>query len=170
MKMKRNSFIALLFILLLIASIAGSELDTTGSDDNSAVYDKLRESVRKEKTVDDWDVSENLEKESQSTNTTEKILAKQIALEMIRLTWGILGFGLFLIVFIGFIALKKNTEWDRELTRMITVLLVIIAGLVLITAGYNDQQIAPMFGLLGTMVGYILGKSSPSGEASKKGQ
>lgn len=168
--MKRNSFIALLFIFLLIASIAGSELDTTGSDDNSAVYDKLRESVRKEKTVDDWDVSENQEKESQSTNTTEKILAKQIALEMIRLTWGILGFGLFLIVFIGFIALKKNTEWDRELTRMITVLLVIIAGLVLITAGYNDQQIAPMFGLLGTMVGYILGKSSPSGEASKKDQ
>jgi hypothetical protein len=39
----------------------------------------------------------------------------ELALKMIQLTWGILVFGLFIIVFIGVIYLKKKTEWDREL-------------------------------------------------------
>jgi hypothetical protein len=55
---------------------------------------------------------------------------------------------------------------------MLTVELVIIAGLVLMTSGYTDQQVAPMFGLLGTIVGYILGRSTPSssGKLDKSGQ
>jgi hypothetical protein len=38
--------------------------------------------------------------------------------------------------------------------------LVVTAGLFLIPASYSNDQIAPLIGLLGTIVGYLLGKSS----------
>lgn len=85
----------------------------------------------------------------------------------IYLSLGILAFGLVLIAFTGFVALKKNSGWNQEATRIFAVSIIVTAGLFLITAGYSDQQIAPMFGLLGTIVGYLLGKS-PSGEQSPK--
>jgi hypothetical protein len=76
------------------------------------------------------------------------------------LSWGILAFGLCLVILLGVIIYKKNASWDQEATRVFTVTIVIISGLFLMTAGYNSQQVAPMFGLLGTMIGYIFGRSS----------
>jgi len=49
-------------------------------------------------------------------------------------------------------------------TRAMTILFVIIATMVLITAGYNNEQIAPAFGLFGTIVGYILGRGEKSAQ------
>jgi hypothetical protein len=65
--------------------------------------------------------------------------------------------------------LKVNKGWDKELTRLFTVVMVIIAGLFLMTAGYDDKQVAPMFGLLGTLLGYIFGKSSSTDDSNKPG-
>jgi hypothetical protein len=45
-----------------------------------------------------------------------------------------------------------------------TILFVIMATMVLITAGYNNEQIAPAFGLFGTIVGYILGRGEKASE------
>ena len=39
----------------------------------------------------------------------------------------------------------------------------LIAGLFLIFAGYSQDQMAPMMGLLGTVAGYLLGKENLSG-------
>ena len=83
------------------------------------------------------------------------------------LSLGVLAFGLVLIIFTGFVALKRNSGWDQEATRIFAVSVIVIAGLFLITAGYSDRQIAPMFGLLGTIVGYLLGKSPPGEQGSK---
>jgi len=80
--------------------------------------------------------------------------------EQYYLSWGILAFGLCLAILLGSIVYKKNPSWDQEATRVFAVTIVIIAGLFLMTAGYTDQQVAPMYGLLGTMIGYIFGKSS----------
>ncbi len=49
-------------------------------------------------------------------------------------------------------------------TRAMTILFVIMATMVLITAGYNNEQIAPAFGLFGTIVGYILGRGEKSAQ------
>jgi hypothetical protein len=38
------------------------------------------------------------------------------------------------------------------------VVTVIIGTLLLVTVGYNNEQIAPAFGLFGTIVGYLLGR------------
>jgi len=35
------------------------------------------------------------------------------------------------------------------------------------TAGYSSEQIAPMYGLLGTVVGYLLGKTRSPGDKTE---
>jgi hypothetical protein len=45
------------------------------------------------------------------------------------------------------------------------VITVITGSLVLITAGYSNEQIAPAFGLFGTVIGYMLGRMSQPGPA-----
>lgn len=55
--------------------------------------------------------------------------------------------------------LRQIHRQDLEhATRAMTILFLIMATMVLITAGYNNEQIAPAFGLFGTIVGYILGR------------
>ena len=55
----------------------------------------------------------------------------------------------------------KSVESDKaeQAIRMVTTVLVVISTLVLITAGYNNEQIAPAFGLFGTLIGYLLGRA-----------
>jgi hypothetical protein len=153
--------LAILFLLLLSITVRSNGI----SENSPTIYDAHSDAL---------DGLKDQKTESVSNNTTAQKIAIEhdLASKMIQLTWGILGFALLLVVFIGVISLKKPTGWDRELTRILTVILVIIAGLVLITAGYTDQQVAPMFGLLGTLVGYILGRStsSSSDELLKPGQ
>lgn len=55
----------------------------------------------------------------------------------------------------------KNNKVEHELaTRLIIVTLVIMGSLFVIMAGYSDTQIAPIFALFGTIVGYLFGKKS----------
>lgn len=75
------------------------------------------------------------------------------------LTCAILVAGL---IFAGFaLTFLKRFEKDNveSATRAVTIILVVIATMVLVTAGYNNEQIAPAFGLFGTIIGYILGRS-----------
>jgi hypothetical protein len=74
------------------------------------------------------------------------------------LSVGVLVFGL---VVLGMIVLLRLKAASAESTtfRLFGLTLVITAGLFLIVAGYSQQQIAPMMGLLGTVAGYLLGKS-----------
>jgi hypothetical protein len=55
---------------------------------------------------------------------------------------------------------SRNYRPD-ELTRPVIIVTVIIGTLILVTAGYSNEQIAPAFGLFGTIVGYILGRLTP---------
>jgi len=43
--------------------------------------------------------------------------------------------------------------------------LIITGALFLVVAGYTDKQMAPVMGLLGTLAGYLLGKSPAQGES-----
>lgn len=47
----------------------------------------------------------------------------------------------------------------EQITRTYTVLLIIIGTLLLISAGFSNEQIAPALGLFGTIAGYLLGRS-----------
>lgn len=47
-------------------------------------------------------------------------------------------------------------EWAA---RNLIVILVIGSAVFILTAGYDDKQAAPLFGLLGTLVGYLFGRA-----------
>lgn len=75
------------------------------------------------------------------------------------LTCLIILFGLT-VIFMLFVGLRRLPADRRpeDFSRALIVVTVVTAALILITAGYSDRQAAPAFGLLGTIVGYILGR------------
>ena len=73
----------------------------------------------------------------------------------------ILLFGAFTIV-IAALLIKWGHNSESTL-RVLGTITIIFASIFLIVAGYSDKQIAPVMGLLGTIAGYLLGKSSKDG-------
>jgi hypothetical protein len=86
---------------------------------------------------------------------------------IIYLSLGVLAFGLVLVSLLTMIVFKKDIGWSQDISRAFTLSVLVTSGLFLITAGYSGQQIAPMFGLLGTIAGYLLGKSSSQDQISR---
>lgn len=74
------------------------------------------------------------------------------------LTCIILGFGLVTIVLLLSHFRSVSNRNTDDVAKAITVVIVIVGTLVLVTAGYSNDQIAPAFGLFGTIIGYMLGK------------
>lgn len=73
----------------------------------------------------------------------------------------VLVFGAGLIVLFTRKLLGQGNAWRAMYLRLVVLTIVVTAGLFVITAGYSEQQIAPMMGLLGTLVGYLLGREAP---------
>ena len=75
------------------------------------------------------------------------------------LTCLVVVFGLIvlLVLFIGARTLPSDHRSD-DFSRTVIVITVVSASLLLISAGFSDRQSAPAFGLLGTIVGYVLGR------------
>jgi hypothetical protein len=79
--------------------------------------------------------------------------AVEIGLSVGVLVFGILAMGMQILVM-----LRQNRYWDVWSIKIVGLTLVISSGLFLIVAGYSQDQVAPMMGILGTVVGYLLGK------------
>jgi hypothetical protein len=84
------------------------------------------------------------------------------------LSFSVLLFGVLVFLLEAYlIKIKKINQ--EQISKMLLVTLIIIGTLFLITAGYDNNQIAPATGLLGTIAGYLLGRSSNS-EQTKTNQ
>lgn len=70
----------------------------------------------------------------------------------------ILIFGLVVLVLATYL-IKKGIAPEAVLRIFGTILIIVIASF-LVVAGYSDQQISPVIGLLGTLAGYLLGKET----------
>jgi hypothetical protein len=77
---------------------------------------------------------------------------------VLTLSLAILVFGLIILALITFLIMRK-TEPGFVL-RAFALPLIIISALFLVVSGFSQQQIAPVIGLLGTVAGYLLGKTS----------
>jgi hypothetical protein len=55
---------------------------------------------------------------------------------------------------------SSMVENGERVLRYMAVIAILTATLILITAGYSNQQVAPAFGLFGTIVGYLLGRQT----------
>ena len=70
----------------------------------------------------------------------------------------VLVFGLIVMV-LASRALQKGIP-AALVMRLFGMLTIVVMAVFLVVAGYDSQQIAPVTGLLGTLAGYLLGKSS----------
>lgn len=87
----------------------------------------------------------------------------------IIISFGVLAFGL-IMTGAGIFLLKATATPSAEVIRLIALLLIVSGVLFLVAAGYSAQDISPALGLLGTVAGYLLGKSerTPAETPAKK--
>lgn len=72
----------------------------------------------------------------------------------------VLVFGVAVIGLSAWLAIRK-IEKDVIL-KIVVIPMVVMSAVFLLVAGYTDMQMAPIVGLLGTIVGYILGNGTKS--------
>ncbi len=98
-------------------------------------------------------------KEDNQGSGNHFITALESNLSMLVLAFGIIT--IFLEVYL----IKTNKIDSNNAIKFIIVTLIITGTLFLITAGY-DTQISPALGLLGTIAGYLLGKTEHNSNQS----
>jgi len=81
------------------------------------------------------------------------------------LSISILMFGLIVVFLEVYLASKKAIS-PNQIWKCLIITLVIISSLVLITAGYSNNQISGISGILGSIAGYLLAKSGSLDEKS----
>lgn len=71
-----------------------------------------------------------------------------------------IGFGL-IVLFVQYSLLRRVNHLSADdVLKNFSILIVIVGASVLVIAGYNSQQTAQAFGLFGTIIGYLLGRSA----------
>lgn len=87
------------------------------------------------------------------------------ATEAMTISSAVLIFGLLVIGVSAAMAFKRI---DKDvILKAVIIPMVVMSAVFLVVAGYSDKQIAPLMGLLGTIVGYVLG-ASQNGRADSK--
>ena len=76
----------------------------------------------------------------------------------IALSVGVLSYSVILFGFFAWMKIR-GIVWDLQSFKIMATLLLVTAALFIMTASYTEKQAAPIFGLLGTLAGYILGKT-----------
>jgi len=102
------------------------------------------------------DVSKQAINSSQATTPTE--VTWWSTTNAMTISASVLVFGL-IVCFLAAALLRQGKSADNVLKTLGTIL-IIVAALFLVVAGYSDKQISPVIGLLGTIAGYLLGKNS----------
>lgn len=69
----------------------------------------------------------------------------------------IVGLGAVVMIALTFVLWKK-TATAEDAIRAYALVLILVGTIVLICAGYSNDQIAPAMGLFGTVAGYLLGR------------
>ena len=80
----------------------------------------------------------------------------------------VLLFGLY-VVTLQYKLLRAAKSRADEALRALTVTLIVVISLALVSSGYGKDQITPVLGLFGTIVGYLLGAAhTKRGDSSKR--
>jgi hypothetical protein len=96
------------------------------------------------------------EPESTGTSTKLPLSRLEFSLSIIVLSFGII------VILLEIFVIKSKKIASQDVIKFITITLIITGTLFLITAGYDNNQIAPAVGLLGTIAGYLLGRINNS--------
>lgn len=83
-----------------------------------------------------------------------------------KLSLGIGFFGVFTIALVAVLLFQRRNA--EQILRTFGILVIVIASVFLVIAGYSNDQITPVIGLLGTIAGYLLGRRiEPNGDGRK---
>ena len=74
------------------------------------------------------------------------------------------GLGIFMML--ALMVMAWRTGISDGFVKTFMVVTIVFGALFLVVAGYSDEQTAPVFGLLGTIVGYIFGRFGEGAVAS----
>lgn len=104
-------------------------------------------------------------KTPESTEPSSQAAAEDLAPYNPLDTYSFYLTALFILFGLGVILLQlaamrriANVTAD-EIARNCAITLVVVASVALLVSGYSSQQVAPAFGLFGTIIGYLLGKA-----------
>lgn len=86
-------------------------------------------------------------------------LHQNIVEQSVGLSAGVLILALIAMAGLCYLFLRKTLS-ESAFYRLFILSMVIAASLFLIVAGFGQEQITPVIGLLGTITGYILGKQT----------
>lgn len=100
--------------------------------------------------------SENLPT-SPTSESIANLAPNYITHSTLIVTLAVLGFGTLCLIAQGVLLWRAKADSEAVL-RNVTVSLVITLGICALTIGYNQQQIAPITGLFGTIIGFLLGQ------------
>lgn len=88
----------------------------------------------------------------------------------IVLSVALLVFALAIFILQTVLIMKLKLNWTPvSILRFNGLTLIIAGGLLLVIAGYSNQQMSPVIGLLGAIAGYLLGAVETSGKATQSG-
>jgi hypothetical protein len=86
-----------------------------------------------------------------------------LTLAEIALSIGVLGFTVILVIAVAWMRVKASLSGDASF-KLFGLVIVVGSSLFVMTAGWSQQQITPIVGLLGTALGFIFGKNMGSDE------
>jgi hypothetical protein len=95
----------------------------------------------------------------------QKVAVPLLSYQELGLSLAVLLFGVFVVI-IQYRLLSQIKSTADETLRTLTVSLIVVVSLVLVSSGYGKDQITPVLGLFGTIVGYLLGAGTK--QASEK--
>lgn len=88
--------------------------------------------------------------------------------EAMTISTVVLGFGLIVLI-LAALLLRKTSVSAESILRVFGTVIIIVGAIFLVVAGYTEQQMGPVMGLLGTIAGYLLGKSNSNSDATQNG-
>jgi hypothetical protein len=96
-------------------------------------------------------------------------LREWTAIEVV-LSFSVLVFGATVFGLQTWVVLRMPLGWTpHSILRFNGLTLVITGAIMLVTAGYSNDQITPVMGLLGAVAGYLLGSTEPSDGKRREG-
>ena len=75
----------------------------------------------------------------------------------------VLVFGFVVLAVVFWLYRSRNATPD-DILKTVAVVLIVIGSLFAMTAGFSSAQIAPIIGLFGTIIGYVIGRRSDSAD------
>jgi NhaP-type Na+/H+ or K+/H+ antiporter len=79
-----------------------------------------------------------------------------------------LVFGFVVLLLQLYLLTRVRDLQADDVAKNCALTVVVIASVVLLIAGYNSEQLGPVFGLFGTMIGYVLGRTSLARREEKR--